>query len=142
MGVARIGGRPAFDAWKYPFSRFDDLTVPQLLFAWGAVDIAINPPRQTSLIDIDGQATVENQYSRFTLVVVDGGLGENGTLFWSPGGTRAHRQPLSHGNIHHRTARYWLAQRVSAVIALPTFRNRLPARNRAAVSWDSRGDDL
>ena len=81
LGVARIGGRPAFDAWKYPFSRFDDLTLPQLLFAWDAAGIAINPPRQTSLIDIDGQATVENQYSRFTLVVVDGGLGENGTLF-------------------------------------------------------------
>jgi hypothetical protein len=80
VGVARIGGRPAFDAWKYPFSRFDDLTLPQLLFAWDAAGIAINPPRQTSLIDIDGQATVENQYSRFTLIVFDGGLVETGTL--------------------------------------------------------------
>ena len=34
VGVACIGGRLTFNAWKYPSSRFDNLTFPRLLFAW------------------------------------------------------------------------------------------------------------
>ena len=81
VGVACVGGRLAFNAWKYPSSRFDNLTFPRLLFAWDSTGVAVNPPRQLSLFDIYGQATVEDRYPRFTLVVDDDGPVGTGTLF-------------------------------------------------------------
>jgi hypothetical protein len=81
VGVACIGGRLTFNAWKYPSSRFDNLTFPRLLFAWDPTGVAVNPPRQLSLFDIYGQATVDDRYPRFTLTVDDDGIVGTGTLF-------------------------------------------------------------
>ena len=81
IGVACIGGRLTFNAFRFPSASFANLTFPRLLFAWDPTGIPVNPPRELTSFDIYGQATVEDKYPRFTLTVGTDGLAGTGTLF-------------------------------------------------------------
>jgi hypothetical protein len=81
LGVACINGKVAFNAWKYPSSRFDALTFPQLLYGWDTTGVAVNPPRKLTPFDIYGEASPRDPIVQFTLTVGDNGLAGTGTLF-------------------------------------------------------------
>lgn len=81
LGVACIGGRMSFNAWRWPSARFDGLTFPRLLLSWDETGIPINPPRNLAPFDIYGQTNPDGKYPQFTLTVGDDGLRGVGTLF-------------------------------------------------------------
>lgn len=81
VGVACVGGRLTFNAFRFPSDRFANLTFPRLLFDWDPTGIAINPPRELTPFDIYGQSNIEDKYPRFTLTVGTNGLAGTGTLF-------------------------------------------------------------
>jgi hypothetical protein len=81
IGVACIGGRLTFNAWRYPSPQFDALTFPALVFSWDETGIAVNPPRDLSPFQIYGDATTRDTVPHFTLTVGDDGLEGVGTLF-------------------------------------------------------------
>lgn len=81
IGVACVNGRLAFNAWKYPSSRFEALTFPPLLFSWDQTFVPVNPPRSISPFEIYGEASPRDPRVQFTLTVGENGLRGTGTLF-------------------------------------------------------------
>jgi hypothetical protein len=81
VGVACVDGRLAFNAWRWPSSRFEALTFPELLLSWDQTGIPVNPPRNLAPFDIYGQTNPEGRFPQFTLTVGDDGFRGIGTLF-------------------------------------------------------------
>ena len=81
VGVACIGGRMAFNAWKWPSRGFDALTFPPLLLSWDETGVPMNPPRNLAPFDIYGQTDPQGRFPQFTLTVGDDGFRGVGTLF-------------------------------------------------------------
>ena len=81
VGVACIGGRVVFNAWRWPSQRFDALTFPKLLLTWDETGVAMNPPRNLAPFDIYGQTNPEGKYPQFSLTVGENGFRGVGTLF-------------------------------------------------------------
>lgn len=81
VGVACIGGRVVFNAWRWPSQRFDALTFPKLLLTWDETGVPMNPPRNLAPFDIYGQTNPEGKYPQFSLTVGENGFRGVGTLF-------------------------------------------------------------
>jgi hypothetical protein len=81
VGVACVGGRVVFNAWRWPSRRFDALTFPQLLLTWDQNGVPVNPPRNLAPFDIYGQTNPDGKFPQFTLTVGDNGFRGIGTLF-------------------------------------------------------------
>lgn len=81
VAVACIGGRMAFNVWKWPSTRFDALTFPPLLLSWDETGIPVNPPRNLTPFDIYGQTDPQGRFPQFTLTVGEDGFRGIGTLF-------------------------------------------------------------
>jgi len=81
VGVACVGGRMAFNAWRWPSRGFDALTFPRLLFTWDQTGIPVEPPRSLSPFEIYGQTNPEGKYPQFNLTVGEDGFRGVGTLF-------------------------------------------------------------
>jgi hypothetical protein len=81
VGVACISGRMAFNAWRWPSSRFEALTFPRLLLSWDQTGIPVNPPRNLAPFDIYGQTSPDGKFPQFSLTVGADGFRGVGTLF-------------------------------------------------------------
>ena len=81
VGVACIGGRMAFNAWRWPSQGFAALTFPKLLLSWDETGIPINPPRNLAPFDIYGQTNPDGKFPQFSLTVGNDGFRGVGTLF-------------------------------------------------------------
>lgn len=81
VAIACVGGRIAFNVWKWPTRTFDALRFPPLLLSWDETGIPVNPPRSLSPFDIYRQANPEGRFVQFTLTVGDDGFRGVGSLF-------------------------------------------------------------
>lgn len=81
VGVACVGGRIVFNAWRWPSRRFEALTFPQLLLTWDQTGVPINPARNLAPFDIYGQTNPDGKFPQFTLTVGENGFRGVGTLF-------------------------------------------------------------
>jgi hypothetical protein len=81
VGVACVGGRVVFNAWRWPSRRFEALTFPQLLLTWDQTGVPINPARNLAPFDIYGLTNPDGKFPQFTLTVGENGFRGVGTLF-------------------------------------------------------------
>lgn len=73
IGVACRNGRVSFNAYRWPSDRFAKLNFPAILLAWDPTGVAVNPPRETTTLELHGETSPKVKF-QFNLKVGDNGL--------------------------------------------------------------------
>jgi hypothetical protein len=80
IGTACLGGRLAFNAYRWPSPEFTNAAFPDVLLTLDPTGIPVNPPRDLSNLDIYGDNQA-NEQPRFSVTVDRDHLVGVGTLF-------------------------------------------------------------